>query len=82
MKNKVKGKLNLEKGVKFLKVSFICLIILFIIFLTYLLSIGTGFLELISIIFRKPSSHDFFVIFAGAVIFGFVPFFLGVRLKR
>ena len=71
---------DINWGLKGLKVSLYCLLIILVILLIYLL-IRVGFTDVPNMIFREPDTNDLLAIFAGIIIFIAVPFLLGIRLR-
>ena len=72
--------LDLNWGIKGLQISLICLLVLIVFFVVYLV-ITTKSLEYINqVILKAPEGKDYLGIFACALIFIAVPFFIGIKI--
>lgn len=75
-------KIDFRAGFKGVKISSIVLFSLIMYFFAYLVFIGLSALQIFSIALEKPTGQDYFVIFAGFILFIIIPFIVGVKLKK
>lgn len=85
MKKIKKGKFEelnaeLDFGLKGLKISLFCLILLGFLIAVFLFVRVGSFSEIVSLMFETPDGIDYLAIFGGAIIFIAVPFLLGIRV--
>ena len=67
-------------GLRGLRVSLICLVVITIFLFVFLFVKQGSFLDLAKGVFHKPDRTDCLAIFAGFIVFIAVPFVLGVKL--